>query len=547
MNNIIKSIKILLILILFTNNLYSNQNSIKLSTEEKLYLKNKKTIKMCVDPDWMPLEKIDKDKYIGISSDYIKYFEKSINIPIVLVKTQSWSKSLDYVRKRKCDILPLALETNKRKKYLNFTKKYIIMPLAISTNINKSFIYNFNSIGQNKKIGIVSGYAYKELIKNKYTNLNIVDVTSLRDGLEKVESGELYGMVDIVSVLAYNIQKNYQGILKITGTFDEDYGLSVGVRNDDLILLNIYNKAIKNIDKQLQQKILNKWISVKYENEINYTIIFNILFISSIIMIFIIYRQYILKKTNIKLIKLVEQEVKKNKEKDRVINAQSKNAAMGEMLSLITHQWRQPLNELGLVLQKFKYAQERDKLTKELIIEQTELGNNLIHKMSTTIDDFKNFLLPNKENSFFSVSKSIENMIKLLNASYKYNNIIILMKLNSIKNIKGNKGEFEQVLLNILNNALDAFETIDEESKYINITARLDKEYLYLLVEDNAGGVKEEYLGKLFEPYFSTKGKNGTGLGLYMSQMIIQKQFQGDIDVESSQNRTTFSIKILRD
>ena len=399
----------------------TNKQTINLSKKEKDYLDKKKIIKMCVDPDWMPLEKLENGKYIGISSEYVKYFQQILNVPIVVVKTSTWSQSLKYVKNRKCDILPLALDTKSRREYLNFTKQYIQMPLAISTTIDKSFIYDFSTISNKQKIGIVSGYAYKELLKNKYPNLNIIEVISLDKGLQKVKSGELYGMIDIVSSIAYHIQKKYHTILKITGTFDENYGLSVGIRNDDLILLNIYNKAINNIDKQLHQEILNKWISVNYDKEINYTFIWKILFIVVFFILLVIYRQYLLNTTNKKLQKLVEIEVQKNKEKDRIVSTQSKYAAMGEMLSLITHQWRQPLNELGLVLQKFKYAYQRDKLTEELIIEQTKLGNDLVIKMSTTIDDFKNFLIPNKEDISFSLSSSIKGIIKLLNSSYKHN------------------------------------------------------------------------------------------------------------------------------
>ena len=517
----------------FLENINNKEEDIIFTKEEILYLKNKKTIKMCVDPDWMPLEKIEKGKYTGISSDYVKYFEKLFNIPIILVQTSSWSESLEYVRKRKCDILPLAIDTKQRRKYLSFTQEYIDMPLAISTKTDKSFIYDFSTISRDKKIGMVSQYAYKELLKNKYKNLNIIEVKNLRDGLEKVESGEFYGMIDIVTSLAYNIQKNYHTILKITGTFDDNYGLSVGIRNDDLMLLNIYNKAIDNIDKELHQEILNKWISVKYEKEMNYTIIYRIIFVILIFMFFGIYRQYLLNKSNKNLQKLVDIELQKNKEKDRMMSIQSKHAAMGEMLALITHQWRQPLNELGLVLQKFKYAHQKDKLTDELIIEQTKLGNDLILKMSTTIDDFKNFLIPNKEDNSFSLSLSIKNIVELLNSSYKYNNINIIQKIDEIKEIPGSKGEFEQVVLNILNNARDTLilNKINQKIVFIKVY-KLDN-HIIVSICDNAGGIKKRDINKVFDPYFTTK-ENGSGIGLYIAKEIIQEHFKGSISVENT-------------
>ena len=267
-----------------------------LSNEEKNYLKNKKNITMCIDPDWMPFEKFENGKHIGISADYFKEFEKSLNITIKPIITKSWSESLQYAKNRKCDILSLAMETPNRKKYMNFTLPYLQMPLIIATKLNVPFIDNMQSL-ENKKIGITKGYAFVEILKNKYPNINIIEVKNIEDGLNKVQEDKLFGYIGTLASVGYAFQHGLSGELKIAGKFDEKWNLGIAVRDDDKILLDIFNKIIKNIDIHKKQKILNDWISIKYEKGIDYKLIWNIVIIVFIIILVFLYRQYMLKKS----------------------------------------------------------------------------------------------------------------------------------------------------------------------------------------------------------------------------------------------------------
>ncbi len=255
---------IILINILFINILFATD--IKFTIQEQEYLKNKKEIKMCVDPNWMPFEKIENGKHIGLASDYIKIAEKSIHIPINLVQTSSWDDSIVKTKNRECDIYSLVSKTPNREKYMDFSIPYLETPIVIATKKIDIFIDNINSI-KHKKLGIVKGYSIIELYKKKYPDINIVEVASINDGLNRVEKGELFGYIDNSIVITKQIQKNHIGLLQISGKFDTKLKFSVATRNDEKHLVAIFNKVIQNIDEKTKINILNSWVGINQNNK----------------------------------------------------------------------------------------------------------------------------------------------------------------------------------------------------------------------------------------------------------------------------------------
>lgn len=240
------------------------------TTEENNYLKNKKVLKMCIDPDWMPFEKNENGIHVGMSADYIEIMQKELNIPIEMVDTKTWTESLNFGQERKCDIFSLAMATPERLKYLDFTEPYLSVPLVLVTTIEGHFVDDMTKISQ-QKIAVIKGYAYAEILKEKYPDMKLVEVENIIDGLEKVRDKEVFGLVETLASTGYNIQRYYIGELKIAGKFDERWELGIATRNDEPILRDIFNKAIKQIPQNKQQEILNKWISISYINEVDYT------------------------------------------------------------------------------------------------------------------------------------------------------------------------------------------------------------------------------------------------------------------------------------
>lgn len=217
----------------------------------------------------MPFEKNIESKHIGITADYFKIFQEELSIPFKFVPTINWSESLSFIENKKCDFLSLLIVSEKRKKFLNFTKPYLQSPLVVVTRNDEIFISNILDIG-NKKVGIVKDYAFIEILKEKYPNLNIVEVKDIEDGLNRVKSKELYGFIDTLTTVAYMIQNKYVTQLKISGKFDETLDLSIGTRYDEPLLTNIFNKVINNVSSEDKQMIFNKYTSIKVEEKMDY-------------------------------------------------------------------------------------------------------------------------------------------------------------------------------------------------------------------------------------------------------------------------------------
>jgi len=253
-----------------------NINETPSSFSESSYLKNKKQITMCVDPTWLPFEEIKDGKHIGIVADIYKEFEKDLGLPIKLIETKDWSQSLEYAKQRKCDILSAAAQTDKRKKYMNFTKPYLTFPEVIITRDNEPFISNFNNV-IHKKIGVVKNSAVAELLKKKYPKINLVETKNVSDGLFKVSSGEIYGFINTTASISYAIAKNGMTHLKIASKVGIDYYLRIAVRNDEPELLNVFNHIITNRDKRKIKQIKENWLTVKFDESVDYSVIYKIL------------------------------------------------------------------------------------------------------------------------------------------------------------------------------------------------------------------------------------------------------------------------------
>ncbi len=273
---------------------------LNLTEEEHQYLQQKRVITMCIDPDWMPLEKIENGQHIGMTADYMRILENKIGIPIKLVKTRSWAQSIEYAKARKCDIFSLAMPTEERLTYMNFTRPYLSIPLVMATRTDKFFIADLTKV-KGKKLGVVKGYAFGEILRKKYPYMTIIDVDSLHEGLEKVNKGELYGFIDTLVTIGYEFQRNFVSELKIAGKFDDKWELGVATRNDEPQLLQIFDKAISAITEKQKQQILNQWLAIRYEKVVNYRDLWPWLILMAVILTFIWYRFYVLKKYNEKL------------------------------------------------------------------------------------------------------------------------------------------------------------------------------------------------------------------------------------------------------
>jgi len=237
----------------------------------------------------------------------------------------------------------------------------------------------------------------------------------------------------------------------------------------------------------------------------------------------------------------VAEEVARNMEQERLLIQQSRLAAMGEMIGNIAHQWRQPLNALGLSLQNIKDAYEFGELDREYLHDTTEKSMRLIKKMSATIDDFRNFFKPNREKTAFNLAEAATQALEILAATFRHQDIHVHLDSDNAVMAWGFPNEYSQVLLNILNNAKEALLASRISGGAIHIRIARSGDLASVTVRDNAGGIPADILPKVFDPYFTTKEK-GTGIGLYMSKMIIEGNMDGMIEARNVEGGAEFTV-----
>ncbi len=530
--------------------IFEKSLALSFTNEEREYIKKKKVLKVCSGPSWLPYGEINEEgMYEGIASEIISLISKKIDTEIRIEHIAEWSESLSQFNTKKCDIIPLIIDIKDRHKFMNFTSAYFSQALVIATRDEELFIDKLKDV-KNKKIAVLRNTAFIDILKKEYPSINIIPVNSPSEGLTKVNNLDVFAYIDTLVSIGYSIKKNSFYNLKIAGKLEHDkINFSMATKISEPHLNNIIEKALNSISKEEKENIIKNWMSINFVEEIDYRIIIVIVFffITIFIILFIfIYEQNKLKEEIENLNKTLEQrvkvEVENNRIKDIALFKQSKLASMGKMIRNIAHQWRQPLNRINLNLSIIKtvYAEENNK---ELIEKKILNAEKNIKYMSDTIDDFMNFFKPEKEKNIFSIYNAVIHSLKLLEG--RTSDIEIDLDISKEVRINNYKNEYLQVLLIILNNAIDNFTTTGINNKSIKIKQVENKDELELYISDNSGGIKIENLENIFEPYFTTKfKKEGAGLGLYMAKVLIEESMSGSLNVESYGTNSTFIIKL---
>jgi len=253
--------------------IYQQEKSF-LTQKEQNYLEKKKSINVCIDPNWMPFEAFENGKYIGISADFFKIFAQ--DLPLKIIHTNSWSESLAKVKKDQCDMLSLAAETQKRKEYLEFTQPYIEIPLVLVTKNSMPFINNLELLN-GKSIGVTKEYAFVDELKQKYPNIHFIEVENIDSGLKKVASKQLYGYIDTLATIGYKLSKQTQKDLKISAKLDITMHLGIAVSKREPILFSIMQKIVKRVDVNTKEMILNRWLTLNTIEKTDYKLLVEII------------------------------------------------------------------------------------------------------------------------------------------------------------------------------------------------------------------------------------------------------------------------------
>jgi signal transduction histidine kinase len=273
----------------------------------------------------------------------------------------------------------------------------------------------------------------------------------------------------------------------------------------------IISKKIKNVLESKQKEVKKKTIELKILND------------------------------NLK--KKASKEVQKAYDQEQILMQKSKFISMGEMISNIAHQWRQPISELSSIFMNIQLRYDTKKLDNNFMTQKTQEIEHILEYMSNTIDDFRSFFKPNKKKTKFKISKMINSAIGIIGSTLKNNNIKVVFNIDENLEIYNLENELEQVVLNIITNAKDVLASNKVTNPKIIINAIKESKNIKISILDNGGGIQNELLDKIFEPYFTTKDDTqGTGLGLYMAKIICEKNMNAKINVTNIDKGVKFCI-----
>lgn len=495
---------------------------IMLDQNQKEYLTQKQTIKMCVDPDWEPFEKIDKDgKHVGIAADLIELISKKLNMQIELVPTKTWEESIEFSKQHKCDILSFLNKTPKREEWLVFTEPIFRDPNVIVGRSEKKYIDDLST--QQLSIALPKETAMAERFEKDFPNLTIIPTVTEDEAFDLVETRKADITLRSMIVTAYTIKKNGIFNLKIIGQ-PEGYEniFRIGVRKDEPILRDILNQSITTITEKDLDRIVNNHVSIKIERVTTLTIALWIFVVLVLIIFVILLWNYILNKK-------VKIEIEKNAKQQEALLEQKKKAEIGELIANISHQWKNGLTQISslnlemILMQKFSDNPNEELLTR---LNETE---NSIKFMSETINTFLGYYKGEIVNSSFLICQNIEDVLTLIDIDIKNSQT----KINIVQNYKfeifANKNECYHIWLNLISNSIKAAK---QKQIYPVIDICINKnEVIY---EDNCGGIEEKILEDI-------KNENNTGLGLKMITTILHKT-NSKLYISNTEKGTKFRI-----
>ena len=544
--------KIFLTTILLVINLFSQDinTNLELTLKEKEFIE-KTHFNIAITKNWYPFSfEEDNNKALGISSEFWEIIVKKLNLKTSNTFFNSFDEQIKSFQSGKSDIIFSAGESESRKKFAYFSNEYLKFPISIVTKKDEHFIENIDDI-INKKIAVGNNFTAHNLLKEKYPNLDLVLVNNVEEGLNLVSKNQVFAFVDIKPILTYNIAKFSFKDLKVSGNSGIDFSLKIMVRKELKDLIPILNKTIATIPASEVITIVNSWNNVKFQTSIDYTIVWILTFVVFFSIIAFIHRTVTLNILNKKLKYTVEEKTKELRylnenlqitidkktkellEKEAILNQQAKMAAMGEMIENIAHQWRQPLSVISTISSSLKIKREMNMLDDKEFYEALQSINKTSEHLSNTIDDFRNFFSPNKEINKFYISELIKKSKDLIKSRFDKFNIKVIENIDDIE-ILSYQNELFQVILNLFSNSIDVLSSNEIEDKIIHIKIYQDENNLCIEFLDNGGGIKDEFINRVFEPYFTTKHKSqGTGVGLYMSLQIVTKHLNGEISVKN--------------
>jgi len=512
----------------------SRASLIKFSTTEEAYLVGKKTITMCVNPDWEPYEKInEQEKHEGLAAECMQLIAQKIGKPFTLLHTKTWQETLEKAKSGKCDIVSFLEPTSARKAFLNFTSPMYEEPEVIIVKNDVSYIGGLKAL-KGKTVGVFKDSLTAGIIRNEYPAIRVVDVENYTKAIQMVSGGDLDAAINPLVGAAYLIAKERLFDIKIIGETGLKNRYAIGVNKSDTMLQKIMEKAVQSLTDDEVEKISNKWLSVRMEKGTDYTLIWKILAGVALILMGGVYWNRKLSYVNMQLTA-----AKKKAEEATVTKS--------TFLANMSHEIRTPMNAISGMLYLMK--QTRLNSTQSGYVNKIENSANSLLGLINDILDFSKIEAGKLaiEKIDFDLHTVIENVTTLveLKASEKGLEFVVSYDQGMNMNLHGDPLRLGQVLTNLANNAVKFTQT-GEVGIYVT---RLEQDSYRFKVHDTGIGMTPEQQSRLFQSFSqadagTTRKYGGTGLGLAISKQLVE-MMGGCIWVESVVGQgSTFTFEV---
>ncbi|SDE09704.1 diguanylate cyclase [Desulfuromonas thiophila] len=340
----------------------ANEGGLQLTLAQRRYLEELGEIRVAIAPDWMPLEGRDaRGQHTGFSADYLALLQQLLQVPLRLLDTPSWADSVQALRDGRADLLPLAADTPSRRDALIFTRPYLDLPVVVATRDDALFIENAHQL-VGRRLGAVRGYAVTELFRQRYPAIELVELASLAEGIDKVHRGELFGLVDTVAALGQAIARQGYKDVRISGQLDLQLHLGIGVRKDAPALRDILDRAVAELGPREGPRLYNKWVAVSYRSGVRPVVVLCTALVGVLVTGVFVYRNRRLRQLNLQLVQAHLLLEEKSRELER-LSVTDRLTGLYNRLKIeetFDYEWRrekryqQPLSLILLDLDHFK-------------------------------------------------------------------------------------------------------------------------------------------------------------------------------------------------
>ncbi len=533
-----------------------------LNDAERNWLQQHPSLRLAPDPEFKPIEYFDETgAYQGIAAENIRLLEQKLGIKITIVHKKNWDEVLLAFKAGEVDMLGAVVPTPARGSFMLFSDPLFDVPGGIFVRKGSEQQGLTLQSLKGMRVSVVSNYTAHDILRTSHPDITLDVVPTTLAGLQKLSFGMSDAFVENVATAAYYLQESALTNIHLVGTTDFKYRWAIGVRKDLPMLQQILNKGLKMVSAEEQRQINNKWIPVVPAGwQISRTALAAIfaggaLLVTVAVVIWnrslsreIAERKRVeteLETMNSTLEQRVSEEVEQNREKDRLIFQQARQAAMGEMLHSIAHQWRQPLNNIAIYTQNLELLHRDGLLTQQQLHDDVRIIMDIIMYMSNTIDDFRSFFRLDKVVRSFRVSEQVQQALRYVSSRLEQSGIASEVVVINDLELSSYPSEYTQVLLNILNNAVDALNAARPAHPSIKITVDAVEGRSVVTISDNAGGIADDILSRIFDPYFTTKPVGeGTGIGLYMAKVIVEKNLGGVLTACTYEGGARFRIEV---